>query len=102
MVSSSPAHGAPGERKLLHRQGLGPKLTGGWGAAQPAAKTVRQQAAEIKPTEPGRASPAKGVRHYPDDYRFVVSSKNHRHRRWRDGARDCVAPCAVWLSGDCL
>src|SRR5438552_13536034 len=41
--------------------------------------------AEIRPTEPGRASPAKGVRDYRAVHRLSAAPENRRHRRRRHG-----------------
>ena len=62
IVSSLPALPTtqPGPTKSLHRQSLGPKLLGGWGAGRPRSRVCAAGSAEIRPTEPGRACPAKG------------------------------------------
>lgn len=90
-------------RKSLHRQTPGPKL--GREAGVPLGRAVRSAAAEkaeIRPNEPGRASPVKGVRDYRSEYRSVVSPENHHRRRRGDGARHCMASRTSRLPGDCV
>src|SRR5271169_1806247 len=78
--SSSPALPTtqPGPTKSLHPQSLGPKLPGGWGAGRPRSRVCAAGSAEIRPTEPGRACPAKGVRYHRVHHRLVVSPED-RH-----------------------
>src|ERR1700751_3449478 len=79
--SPAPPTTQPSPTKSLHRQSLGPKLLGRlgcWPAAQPVCAAG---SAEIRPTEPGRACPVKGVRHYRVDHAFVISPEDRRHRR---------------------
>src|SRR5439155_7698302 len=59
-------------RKALHPHGLGPKLPRGWGADRSRSLGCETGMAEIRPTEPGRGRPAKGVRYYRVDHSIVV------------------------------
>src|SRR5947209_15089549 len=78
-------------RKALHPQGPGPKLPRGWGAARSRSRGCGTGMAEIRPTEPGRVRPAKGVRDYRVDTGIVVTPENRRHRRRRHGAEHSLS-----------
>jgi hypothetical protein len=86
-------------KKILASAGSRSEIDARLGCRPGRGKDRAATAAEIKPTEPGRASPAKGVRDYPEDYCFDVSPENRRHRRRCNGAQHCMASCSVRLPG---
>src|SRR5437588_8743666 len=101
IVSSPPALPTTQLRptKSLHPQSLGPKFPGGWGAGRPRSRLCAAGSAEIRPTEPGRACPAKGVRYHRVDHHLVVSPEDRHHRRGGHGVGNCLAAGASRLLG---
>src|ERR1700722_10128287 len=99
--SSSPALPTtqPGPTKSLHPQRLDPKLAGGWGAGRPRSRVCAAGSAEIRPTEPGRACPAKGVRYHRVHLGIALSPEDRHHRRRGHGVGDCLAAGASGLLG---
>ena len=55
--------------------------------------------AEIRPNEPGRARPAKGVRDYYVDHLILASAEDRRHRRRGHRTGDCLAVGPGGMSG---
>src|SRR5947208_2930616 len=87
-------------RKALHPQGPGPKLARGWGAARSRSMGCGTGTAEIRPTEPGRACPAKGVRYHGEGTIVVALTRADAEQlRFSYEFQRSLGLEIVWLSG---